>query len=167
MGKSDESGADETEETDDQSQEDDESTETKRTQPDPRIKKLSNEAAKYRKQRNGARVERDEAKVELAFVKAVGRRFADVDAAFKLLDKSAIEVAKDGEISGLDEAIDALAESNPFLLTGDDETEDEDPFKATRSRTSSRKFNGPRRPTTTGLDRAALQRKFPSLRRLG
>lgn len=126
------------------------------------------QAARYRVQRNQARIERDEARLELEFTRAAGGRFVDAHAAFKLADPSILSLDPDGTPVGIEEAIEALAEANPFLLTPDEEPpkKETDPFATASGRSSGRVMNGKRKTTlNTDLSRAALEAKYPALKR--
>lgn len=124
------------------------------------------QAAAYRVQRNEARKERDELRLELAFNRAAGDRFVDIDAAFKLVDRSILTLDIDGTPVGAVEAVEALADTNPFLLAADDEPtekKERNPFAAGRS--SGKTMNGKRKPFKTGHTRTELEQKYPALRR--
>lgn len=41
----------------------------------------------------------------------------DLDAALKLIDRNAIKLEEDGTVTGVEEALNALAEARPYLLT--------------------------------------------------
>lgn len=104
--------------------------------------------------------------VELAFTRAAGDRFADSDAAWKLINRKLIKIDDDGEVSGVDEAIDALIESHPFIERADDDEtpskkNDDNPF---RSLTSGSPMRGKRRPTSDQPSAAKLAAKYPALR---
>ena len=106
--------------------------------------------------------------VELAFTRAAGDRFADADAAWKLINKKLITVDDDGEVSGVDEAIDALIESHPFIVTADDDDkpskkkkDDDNPFQ---SLASGSQMRGKKRPVTATTSEASLAKKYPALR---
>lgn len=155
-------------EPDDETETEDEA-EVEETTPKKKPKERpERQAARYRVQRNQARIERDEARLELEFVRAAGGRFVDAHAAFKLADRSLLSMDPDGTPVGLDESIDALADANPFLLTPDADADppekETDPFK-TGGRSSGRVMNGKRKPLNADLGRAALEKKYPALRR--
>lgn len=129
------------------------------------------QAARYRVQRNEARrerdaaiEERDELRLRLAFTEAAGARFVMYDAAWKLVDRSILNLDVDGTPVGAEEAVEALAESNPFLLAPTARVKAEpEPFTSARS--SGRMMNGRRKPLVTGPTRAQLEQRFPALRR--
>lgn len=79
--------------------------------------------------------------------------------ALRLLDRSDVEITDDGEVEGLEEAMDALAKAEPYLLKGKDD--DDDASKKRRSGdqsgTGSRKKGNP--------NREQILRKYPALRR--
>jgi hypothetical protein len=77
--------------------------------------------------------------------------------AFKLLDLDEVDVDDDGEIIGLEDAVKALAKSDPYLLDADDDDDDDD-------ETPKRTGKPPRRKKTTGNpDREKLLKKYPAL----
>jgi hypothetical protein len=78
-------------------------------------------------------------------------------AALRLLDLSEVEITEDGEVEGLDEAIDALAESDSYLLKGKDDDDAERRKRKTGQQTGQRKTGNP--------NREKLISKYPALRR--
>jgi len=175
------------EEGDDEEQDDEGEEEPPRTRPE-------RQAARYRTQRNTARKERDELRtevyelktklkgadekgtgderdalrIELAFARAAGGQFVDEDAAWKLADRALMTVSDDGSVTGAEEAVEALAEANPFLLApapDDKPTKDRNPFNEARS--SGRVMNGRKKTAgeTSTYDVASLQKIYPALRR--
>lgn len=154
-------------ETDEETGEEPGDDETRKHRSPKHPAHASRQAAKYRVQRNEARRERDEARLELAFTKAAGGRFVNAEAAFKCADRELLSMDPDGTPVGLDESIEGLIEANPFLLTPDAEPpkKETDPFE-TPQRSSGRVMNGPRKTKlNTDLNRAALEAKYPALRR--
>lgn len=81
--------------------------------------------------------------------------------AFKLLDLDDVEIV-DGEVEGLDEAIKALAKSDPYLLVSKDEDDEDDSDR--RRRRSTGQPTGPR-STKANPEREKLISKYPALRR--
>lgn len=84
-----------------------------------------------------------------------------------------IEIDDDGEVTGMDEAVKALAKDKPRMLitaSGDDEDDDDDGDKPNNGngasgarKSASKSFGGKKKGG--GIDRAALEAKFPALRR--
>ena len=104
-------------------------------------------------------------KRELAFIRAAGQQFADLDAAWKLIDRKLITISDDGEVNGANDAIDALIDRHPFIVTTDaDEkhAKDDNPFRPT---TSGSPMTGKKRPVTSEPSAATLAKKYPALRR--
>jgi hypothetical protein len=171
------------EEHEEQEQDDEDEEEPPKTRPE-------RQAAQYRTQRNTARKERaelrtevyelkeqlkeaeekgtgderDALRIELAFARAAGGQFIDADAAWKLADRALMSVSDDGSVTGAEEAVEALAEANPFLLTPapDGKTKDRNPFNEPSS--SGRNMNGKKKPQDA-YDLTALQKRYPALRR--
>lgn len=153
--------------------------EEEQTEPEDRKKRKQprhpdrpeREAARYRVQRNDARRERDALagerdglKMELAFTRAAGQRFEDIDAAWRLADKSTLSIDVDGAVIGAQETVDAVATAHPFIERRDaEEPKERDPFATGRS--SGKTMNGKRKPLRTGPSRKELESRYPALRR--
>lgn len=105
-----------------------------------------------------------ELRIENAFLKSNKYTWKNPSTALRLLDRSEIDLGDDGSIEGLEEALDALAESDPYLLAeqkDDDEDEDDEkpkPRKRTGQPTQKKRTKG--QP-----NRDALLAKYPALRR--
>jgi hypothetical protein len=96
-----------------------------------------------------------------------GHQFADPDAAWKLADQSSMTIDDDGEVTGVEEAIEALVAEHPFIVgvaNSDEPTmkEDSNPFFSPAS--SGTPMAGKRRPRSEP-SAAALAKKYPALRR--
>lgn len=88
-------------------------------------------------------------------------------AALRLLDLSDVEITDDGEVEGLDEAIEALAKSDPYLLAkgkDDEDEDDEDEDEKPRRKRSTGTPPGSKR-TKGNPNRDKLVSKYPALRR--
>lgn len=87
-------------------------------------------------------------------------KFKNPKTAFRLLDLDDVEIDEDGDITGLDDAIKALAKSDPYLLdTGKkDDDEDEDEDQSTGQRAGRKRGKG-------NPNRDKLLDKYPALRR--
>lgn len=90
-------------------------------------------------------------------------QFKNPSTAFKLLDLDDVEIV-DGEIEGLDDAIKALAKSDPYLLVSKDEDDDDDEVTERRRRRSTGQPTGGRQ-TKANPEREKLISKYPALRR--
>lgn len=95
-------------------------------------------------------------------------QFKNPKAAFRLLDLDDVEIDDDGDIIGLDDAIKALAKSEPYLLVDkakdeDDEDEDDDEDKPRRRRTGTPAGGSKRKKGNPNRDK--LVSKYPALRR--
>lgn len=86
-------------------------------------------------------------------------KFKNPKTAFRLLDLSEVEIDEDGDITGLDDAIKALAKSDPYLLDTGKDDEDEDERQPTAGQPTGRK-KGRGNP-----NRDKLLEKYPALRR--
>lgn len=94
--------------------------------------------------------------------------FKNPKAAFRLLDLDDVEIDDDGDIIGLDEAIKALAKSEPYLLVSkddekDDDEDDDDEDKPRRRRTGTPAGGSKRKKGNP--NREKLVSKYPALRR--
>jgi hypothetical protein len=146
---------------------------------DPDRQRLSREAARYR---NTAKAEREradaaEAKAgtlkstvrdltaQVAFFRDAARTIDDLEAAWKLADRSALTLSDDGEVEGVDEVLASLIERYPYLKAkpaGDVDPGLTEKFPALIP--SGRPTNGKRR-NDEGVDVKALAKKFPALGR--
>lgn len=94
--------------------------------------------------------------LQVAFLTDNKFKWRNPKAALKLADLSKVEIDEDGEVEGLEEALKALAKSDPYLLQGEDD-EDSAPPPAGQP---------PRKTPAKGVKRRSeLERKFPALRR--
>jgi hypothetical protein len=154
----------------------------------PRIKALSDEAAK---RRNQAKVEKEradaaeaklkefegqantetllgqlrEGQMENAFLKLAFGKVADVDAAWKLADKAEVKVNEDGTVEGLDEVLAKVLEKHPYLTPKPAEQVDPalvDKFPALEH-ASGRPNNG-KKNSKDAVDYEKLAKQFPALR---
>jgi hypothetical protein len=149
----------------------------------PRIKELSEEAARHRL---NAKAEKERAdteaelaalnaagdeetvralRIELAWVKANLARpepFRDVEAAMKMVDLGAVQVDDTGAVTGLDEAMAYVAKKYPYMVNDAATTR---PTYDTPDTPSGRPDNGRKEGDRETLSRANLEKKFPALRR--
>lgn len=89
-------------------------TETERLKTDKEAAEKA--AADARAVAERATAEAQAALLRAAVVSRASGRFANPEAAFKLVDLSKVQ-AKDGQFEGIDEALNALAEKEPWTLT--------------------------------------------------
>lgn len=139
----------------------------------PRIKELSEEAKSHRL---AARAEKERAdtaeaktgeltdalrtaRMENAFLRAALGKVDDLDAAWKLADRTGVTITDDGTVTGMDEVVAKLVDRYPYLRP----EEDPAPFTPPPTEPSGRPFNGPRRSDEV-TNRAVLEKKFPALR---
>jgi len=100
-------------------------------------------------------------RMEMAFVKQQKYQLRNPALALKVVDLSEVEVDDDGEVIGLDKALEALKKSDPYLFkdSGDDDDQDDNPSKKQRTGES------PGRKDKNTVNREALLRKYPALQR--
>jgi len=103
-------------------------------------------------------------RMENVFLRLAADTFHDSAAAFKLADLSKVEVGEDGTITGMEDVVDQLADSHPYLIrqpdTVDDDTWDTPDLPSGRPMNGQRKGQGKADPSE-----AALIRKYPALQR--
>jgi hypothetical protein len=123
---------------------------------------------------------------ELAFVKAAAAAgVSDIEAAWRLCDRRLLrwesqdQDDQDGhdrphELAGVDEALEKVLDRYPYVSgskergADDGDRRDDDRVQPPTVMTTGRPTNGPKnKPNSPLLDRAYLERKYPSLRRRG
>jgi hypothetical protein len=80
------------------------------------LKKAQDEAATMKTRLDQAEAERKQSAIRLAAVDLMAERFTKPGTAFKLLDMSGVVVDETGNITGLKEAVDKLAQDEPWTL---------------------------------------------------
>jgi hypothetical protein len=154
----------------------------------PRIKQLSDEAAKYRRERNEWRKRAEEAeakagdaetvrtlRLELGFERlATKARISDIEAAWRLVedDLRAVKIEDDQvDAERLQQIVDHVVERYPYLRDDYAPSKEEgegdpssSPSDHSTNAASGRPVNG-RRKSDAGTDFGALAKKFPALRR--
>ena len=80
--------------------------------------------------------------------------------ALSLADLSEVTIEDDGKVVGLDKALDALAKSDAYLLKSEKDGEEEPPEGSSGSGAGSG-----RKGDKKTVDKEALQKKYPALRR--
>lgn len=98
--------------------------------------------------------------IRLEFMANNKHSWKNPKAALKLLDLSDVEINEDGEVEGLEEAIEELAKSEPYLL--DKGTEEKDETKRRRRGATGQPTGGQRKGNP---NRDKLISKYPALRR--
>lgn len=106
----------------------------------------------------------EDLRIQLAFVSNKKYTWKNPKAALKIADLSDVDISDDGEVEGLDEALDALAESDPYLLD-DSSTDDSDEDESTKRRKRSTGQKTRTRKRGTNPSRDKLISKYPALRR--
>lgn len=100
--------------------------------------------------------------IRLEFMASNKHKWKNPKAALKLLDLSDVEIDEDGDIDGLDEAIDKLAEAEPYLLdTGAEDKAD----KQRRRKGATGQATGTKQTRKGNPNRDKLLSKYPALRR--
>lgn len=152
---------------------------------DPAKKRLSDEAAKYRRERNELRAQVEDLtrkvagkqtnddyektirslRLELAWERAAtGAHISDIEAAWRLAadDLAGVKV-EDGKVDTerLQQIVDHVAQRYPYLT---DDYAPDDANVVTATSPSGRPVNG-KKDSQLGTDRRALEKKFPALRR--
>lgn len=139
---------------------------------DPRIKELSDEAAKYRVRAKDAETraetvatELQRARVELAVRRDAAKRdkpFADLDVVLKVLDVESIATDDDDNPVEVGTALDRLAERHPYLLA-----EQAAPIQRTNPSVGSPSGTSMNRDKNkgAGIDYEKLAKKYPVLAR--
>jgi hypothetical protein len=102
--------------------------------------------------------------IRLEFSTNTKHSWKNPKAALKLLDLSEVTIGDDGEIEGLEDAIDALAKSDPYLLKDEDDEDEDDKDKRKQTKTGQRSGGGRQRKTGVP-NRDKLVAKYPALRR--
>ena len=97
--------------------------------------------------------------VQLAFLTSNTVQWHDSEAALRLADLSSVEIDKDGKVTGLKEALDAVAKQHPFLVKPKEEDDDS---KKTQPSPTGQPPQRQRQDAVT--DRAKLRNKYPALR---
>jgi hypothetical protein len=101
-------------------------------------------------------------RMENTFLRLAADTFHDSAAVFKLADLSKVQVSDDGTITGMQDVVDQLADSHPYLIREPDAIPDED-WQAP-DLPSGRPMNGPRRSAgKAGANDTALIKKYPAL----
>lgn len=114
---------------------------------DPKLAELEETKTKLERQN-------EDLLIRLEFMANTKYAWVNPKDALKLLDLDDVEIGEDGDVEGLDEAIDALAKAKPYLLKSKD---GEDKGKRTGTPTGTKRKGNP--------DRDKLLSKYPALRR--
>lgn len=143
----------------------------------PRLKELSDENARHRMnakehrkradaqeaRANSLQEQNDELTLENAFIRVGAGHIEDFDAAWKLMDRTGISITEQGDVKGLQEAIDKVIDRYPYVAK--DGTADTDLNAALAGlQSSGGSVNRQRRPTNGQASHSVLAKKFPALR---
>lgn len=116
------------------------------------------------KDRDGLKTKNAELVIQNAFLLDNKHEWANPRAALRLADLSEVEIDDDGAVTGLAEALNALAKSDPYLLkskSDDKDDEDKDDSKGAPGATGQ----PPGKKTKGNPDREKLLAKYPALNR--
>lgn len=102
--------------------------------------------------------------LENAFLRDNTFTWQKPDAALRLADLSSVKISDDGKVTGLKEALEALAESDPYLLVAkkDDDGDDKKPEP---KKSGDGPKTDPKKNEGAAAERKRLQDKYPALRR--
>lgn len=126
--------------------------ETERTKAELADAKTALEAAK---------AELQQARIDNAFLKDNKHKWKNPAAALKLADLSGVKVGEDGNVTGLREALDALAKSDAYLLDNED---GDSGGGNTSGKGQGRTGINPQGNGQQGSNRQSLETKFSGLR---
>lgn len=154
----------------------------------PRIKQLSDEAAKWRNKFRDAekalaeltnekgRADTAEAnskglvdqlrgaRMENAFLRTATGKVADLEAAWKLADKAEVKVNEDGTVEGLDAVLAKVLEKHPYLTPKPTEPADKELADRFPALLPSGRPNNGKKGSTDAVDYEKLAKLFPALR---
>jgi hypothetical protein len=103
--------------------------------------------------------------LDMAFLSDNSHDWHNPKAALALADKSAVKVGEDGKVSGLKEALEAVAKAHPYLLKPKGEAGSETGTGQSAAPAGVTGVAGQGAGTGTGNNtRAGLEKKFPALR---
>lgn len=104
----------------------------------------------------------EDARVLIAIYESDGaKKFRSLNAVRRLIDRAEIKF-EDGEVSGVKEALEKLAKAEPYLLSEDAKGEGKSTGKSPTTPSGS---PANKDGNKGGIDREALLKKFPALRR--
>ena len=121
--------------------------------------RVADELESVKSERDLFRQKNMDLQVENAFLSNSQYKWRNPKTALKLLDREKVTINDDGEFEGLDDAIKALAEAEPYLLDKNAGDEDDD------DRTPPPSGQPTRRQRQQGTDTEMMVNKFPALRR--
>lgn len=126
----------------------------------PEQERLKTRLTELEAENEAAKAELRQARLELAFFKDNKHKWQNPATALKLADLSKVDVDDSGEVRNLTAALDALAKSDPYLLSKDD-AEGEKPKGSTGAPSNSGK------PSDGNTSVAGLASRVPALRTRG
>ena len=133
----------------------------------PEAQRVIAENASLKKNLEIMKEQLQEARLNNAFLADNSYEWHNPARALRLADLSDVEIDQDGGVTGLKEALDALAKSDPYLLksSGNGDSKDnknkKDPAEGKPGSGDSANGN---KGKPKGLDKAALENKYPGLR---
>jgi len=129
----------------------------------PEMDKLKRDSAELQKQNEALNTALQTARIENAFYSANKRDWHDANTARGLLDMTKITIDSDGKVSGMEQAIEALAKSHPYMLKPEAPAGDGQGTTPPVLGTPPAGGNG--KPAGTTGDE--LKKRFPALRARG
>jgi hypothetical protein len=127
----------------------------------PALEKLNRDLTAVAQERDKLKVAVNETRLENEFLKNNKFKWKNPASALKLADLTNVEVHEDGSVTGLTQALDALAKSDAYLL----ETATEEAVEEPKGSTGAPGTNG--RKGETGTDLKKLAVRMPALRSRG
>jgi len=100
-------------------------------------------------------------RLQVAFLSANEFTWHDPEDALRLADMDGVEIDDDGKVIGLKDALKKLATSKPHLVKKEQSSDDDED----EGKPSGSTQNGKRKGDKKALDREALAKKYPALRR--
>jgi len=123
------------------------------------LEKVSDELKSVAAERDDLKTKNENLLIQNAFLIDNKYSWNNPRAALRLADLSEVEIDEDGNVTGLAEALDALAKSDAYLLKGKGDKDDDDEGKpGATGQPPGKKAKG-------NVDREKLLNKYPALRR--
>lgn len=115
----------------------------------PALEKANRDLAEANKRAEGLEERNRDLAVRVAFLTDNTHTWHNPDRALKLVDLSKVEIGEDGTVSGMKDAINALAKSDPYLVKTEEKQQQTPPGTATGNNGSS----GDSKPDATKMVR--------------
>lgn len=131
---------------------------TKTDEDDSEKDEFSEDLAKVQKENETLARQNEDLLVRLDFMANTKYDWVNAKTALKLLDLDDVEITEDGEVEGLEEAIDDLAKEHPYLLKKEKDGDDEEDDPTKKRKRSTGQPTGNRKKGTP--NREALIKKY-------